>query len=558
MYYNGLETGCAWNSNTCAYAAMNGHIEILKWARSPLMVPRGQVCEWDSVVLWFALSHNHFEIFKWAIENGCEMDEDTICAVAAEYGRLEILKWLYEQSYELNEMTCAKAAGNNQLEILKWLRSKGCPWDDSTCNSAAIGGHLEVLEWVRLNGCTWDHITPVQVASGSHFETFKWITLNGGITTHPQVLIILAVNREYEMFKWAQARNYVWDPHVTNILARDKAYEMLNWAHENGCGYGDRVGTCLVKDKEYNLFKQVVQNGCVCSTDVCSTLAEDGNLEMLQWARQHGCPWDSTTCWAAAGQWHLDILKWARLNGCDWDSNVYMCGEGNPEIIDWAIKYGCPITDELIDDALKDGLVDLLRKLHSYKPIVIDIEKFMNIVSGAEISGETDVLEWVNEIGYQIDWELLYVLIIAYSIEKVSNSRQTSDSPNKIKMRILNQIKQAGWELTSELCTAAVVCQDLEVLQWATLKGCKWSGVTWYHAVSHSSPTMKRWIKADKSRVFEPNRHKRETDFCAAAALEGNLSMLKKAKEYGYQWDYRVALNASKNNHFQLLQWAVD
>ena len=55
---------CEWNSQTCAFAAKNGHFEILKWARQ-------HGCEWNSDTCAHAITYNHFEILRWAHENGC-------------------------------------------------------------------------------------------------------------------------------------------------------------------------------------------------------------------------------------------------------------------------------------------------------------------------------------------------------------------------------------------------------------------------------------------------------------------------------------------------------
>jgi hypothetical protein len=51
--------GCQWNECTCAYAAENGHLDMLKWARE-------NGCPWD-----YAAENGHLNVLKWAHENGC-------------------------------------------------------------------------------------------------------------------------------------------------------------------------------------------------------------------------------------------------------------------------------------------------------------------------------------------------------------------------------------------------------------------------------------------------------------------------------------------------------
>ena len=110
---NGCENGC----DTCFYAASNGHLECLKYAR----------------------------------ENGCPWDEKT-CEGAAKYGHLECLKYAREQGCRWSKWTCYKAAENGHLECLKYAHEHGCPWDYWTCDKAAEKGHLECLKYACAHG----------------------------------------------------------------------------------------------------------------------------------------------------------------------------------------------------------------------------------------------------------------------------------------------------------------------------------------------------------------------------------------------------------------------
>ena len=74
----------------------------------------------------------------WARENGCPWDEKT-CALAAEFGHLEMLKWARENGCPWDERTCSGAAEYGHLEVLKWARANDCPWDAETCELAAAG-----------------------------------------------------------------------------------------------------------------------------------------------------------------------------------------------------------------------------------------------------------------------------------------------------------------------------------------------------------------------------------------------------------------------------------
>ena len=47
-----------------------------------------------------------------------------------------------------------------------------------------------------------------------------------------------------------------------------------------------------------------------------------------------------------------------------------------------------------------------------------------------------------------------------------------------------------------------------------------------------------------------------ETTFCLAAAIRGNLNMLKWARANGAPWDVGTCHSAAFRGHLELLQWA--
>ena len=81
--------------------------------------------------------------------------ESEICKYAAWDGHLAVLQWARAQGCPWYEWTCAEAAKNGHLAVLQWARAQGCPWDEETCSSAAMNGHLAVLQWARAQGCPY-------------------------------------------------------------------------------------------------------------------------------------------------------------------------------------------------------------------------------------------------------------------------------------------------------------------------------------------------------------------------------------------------------------------
>lgn len=78
---------------------------------------------------------------------------------AAEYGHLEVLKWLRANVPEQfhAENVCNIAARNGSLDILKYMNAEGlCQNCDVMYTCAAKGGRLDVIQWIIVNNITWN------------------------------------------------------------------------------------------------------------------------------------------------------------------------------------------------------------------------------------------------------------------------------------------------------------------------------------------------------------------------------------------------------------------
>jgi len=99
---------------------------------------------------------------------------------AAEKGQLEIIKWFLEtvgfDPKFLPTEICREAAQYGHLEVLKYLRSREAQWSESVCWAAAEGDHLAVLQWCRQNGAPW---STAVVANARSVELLQWALDHG-------------------------------------------------------------------------------------------------------------------------------------------------------------------------------------------------------------------------------------------------------------------------------------------------------------------------------------------------------------------------------------------
>ena len=111
----------------CREVAKTNKLELLKWIREE------KKCKWDGRTINVAAYQGNLEMVKYCVANDCPINE-WACAGAALEGHLEVLKYLREEAkapwdYEVLHFAHAK----KHLECLRYAIEKKCPgWSDYT------------------------------------------------------------------------------------------------------------------------------------------------------------------------------------------------------------------------------------------------------------------------------------------------------------------------------------------------------------------------------------------------------------------------------------------
>lgn len=314
------------------YAVYYGKLDVLKWLNCAYrMVNPFGICETNPRmnnrhidILAIAISRNYIDLVKFLTRSKSfiqSRDIFTIGDLAAQFGRLEILKWVmniapHKHSYA---MICVKAAIGNHINIIKYILDintgidkQGLPVakyipDRTICECAARYGHFELLKWLRCDSSMFD----------SEYG-----------------------RNTYGIFPWKNSTLYA-------------AIE---------CGRIDIIKYCL-------------DNGLILSkgNKCCSRAAEYGQLEVLKWLRcdansldtainSYGIAyWDEECITIAAGAGHLDMIKYMRDssihddNICPWDSTAteFAANSNQLEVLMWLCTNGCPIECNICDISLQ-------------------------------------------------------------------------------------------------------------------------------------------------------------------------------------------------------------
>ena len=128
----------------CSLVAKTNKLELLKWAREE------KKCDWDVGTIWAAAEQGNLEMVKYCVVKKCAISTLT-CAFAAKNGHLKVLKYLHEKvKAPWDSETAAWAAHNGHLHILEYLvERKFDQFDVLACRNAAMYGHLDCLKYLR-------------------------------------------------------------------------------------------------------------------------------------------------------------------------------------------------------------------------------------------------------------------------------------------------------------------------------------------------------------------------------------------------------------------------
>ena len=158
----------------CWKVAQTNKLELLKWAREE------KKCEWDKGTINAAACQGNLEMIKYCVANQCPIDADA-CAFAAEFGHLELLKYLREEvkapwdvitlmraQWSLNPaLRVPDVIVSEQLECLRYAVANKCPgW-------VSYASDIDILnECVRYNEEGWPE--PEQ-RTNEHYALFERI-----------------------------------------------------------------------------------------------------------------------------------------------------------------------------------------------------------------------------------------------------------------------------------------------------------------------------------------------------------------------------------------------
>lgn len=94
---------------------------------------------------------------------------------AAEYGDLDMMKWLYKMGFQIDKKTFESAVYNGNIDNLKWLHEVNCPKSNYSFRIAVEEKNLEVAKWLYQNGCFDDNQVLEIATKNNNYAMMRWL-----------------------------------------------------------------------------------------------------------------------------------------------------------------------------------------------------------------------------------------------------------------------------------------------------------------------------------------------------------------------------------------------
>ena len=264
------QLGFQWSNKVCILAAKNGHLDMIKWARS-------QECPWNPSKMFPAAvtcRTNQLDLYEWLWQQECPFDAEETFLRASKNGNYEFFLFAESKNPEVCKLI---------YSTIDYLTNMG--------ESASRMGCLATIEWT-LNQVNLYGYNP-------HFSKEK-IIVSAALYENCSILDYLLVKFADEFWMWSPSSNgeSEVDKLVKNAAQRGRV-DVLDWIVQRRTDWKESTvfNTALKYCKIKVLIWLKSQNTETCKNNfwfgsATSHRIEIGDFEIFQWFKRNGCPID--------------------------------------------------------------------------------------------------------------------------------------------------------------------------------------------------------------------------------------------------------------------------
>jgi hypothetical protein len=258
------------------------------------------------------------------------------CLLAARYGRLDLLEYLYSEfGFELESGIYYEAALGGHLHIIKWAQKHGCPPSDWILLHALHGGNPLVIEYIDKNfpnvgelhypfdhavhGGVWameyvfqkkgilpnERTLQISINRGMAYTT-QWL-LNHGVTPSEHDSYSVHMDRKMlQVFESMKLKKFVGKANSNNP-------RLLRILHELGYPIGNPISYRSFSI-DLNVIKYFCEHGIAdksCLSKFLYAAVINGNLPAVQYLMASGAEWESFLYDRTLFLGNIHIMLWA-------------------------------------------------------------------------------------------------------------------------------------------------------------------------------------------------------------------------------------------------------
>ena len=266
----------------CATAALNNHLDLLKWLTTDARAPKGRMSDGTVTTRKFAM-------------------DGTSAVAAAQNGHLEVLQWVCETLSPVgwaghSRLTYEAAGRNGHTHVLAWLiyvRDDGVvplEYHVGAVGSMVAGNQLACLDWAKRNLAFPDNFMDVCLEHATDTRLMDWALKNGHLLTAHSAQTAIRSCR-LSTVEWLEAQDHKWNQADRRLAFTNHDKTVFEWMYT-------KRGRCAQHSEEDVFY--AINSAC------------HGNLEMLQLTFPVTCSADDLAKMRqyAHEKGHEDCLNW--------------------------------------------------------------------------------------------------------------------------------------------------------------------------------------------------------------------------------------------------------
>jgi len=500
-----------------------------------------------------ALRQGRRKVADWMIGRTGPMergnDSDLVaCNVAAAEGDLVRLADLVAtRGYRLDpDEASRQAAQNGHLDVLEWIADRRDAWSIRACDRAIEAGYLALGDRIM------DKHKAIFVSSGDA----PWTAARHG---HLCVLQKLA--------KWVAAslNDTRWAIEAakgdrTDILEwlgkRHQCSRVLWYRKDHECLYRD-VARCAAMGGHLTAFNWAVKHNGGPTTTELGIALRHGHLNVVQriWPVSGHVAED--VCALAAKGGHLDVIVWLCEHGRSPSKRMVIkaASGGHLHILQWCAERGLsPCPRAVFNKAITRGHLRVVewitRWSADFRDHIYGICTAIGVApDGALDSMRLDASALFDAVKRGHIDVLEWLDAHEFDCSTLYNGAMCEVAARNGHLCALDWLLSKGYKWNKQrCCIAAALSGDVDMLKWLAVQGCVYDAHVVAHAVASEFYSIVPWLRAHGAPW--------DADVSAEVARLVNAKALEWTRAQGCPWDARTCAILAGSGSLDILQLA--